>query len=117
MDPANYAVGGELGFEGMDFYFAGRGGVLGDVSAGVLTAALVFFEPTAVAVSWERSAAVMTRREAAEAWASVFHAWATENFPESRDNWLEERQVAARTAAHTRGPARVLGDLRLPRPR
>ena len=42
-DPVTYAYGSELGFEGMDFYAAGRGGVLGDTSAGVVTAALVFF--------------------------------------------------------------------------
>ena len=30
-DPATYAYGAELGFEGMDFYVAGRGGALGDV--------------------------------------------------------------------------------------
>jgi hypothetical protein len=85
MEPANYARGAELGFEGMDFYVAGRGGVLGDVPADVVTAALVFFEPNSIRTAWERSAAVMTRRQAAEAWASAFSSWARENLPEDRD--------------------------------
>ncbi len=32
-DPATYARGAELGFDGFDFYIAGRGGALGDVTA------------------------------------------------------------------------------------
>ena len=35
-----FARGSELGFEGMDFYIAGRGGALGDVPAEVVSAAL-----------------------------------------------------------------------------
>lgn len=93
MDPANYGLGSELGFQGMDFYVAGRGGALGDVPADVVTAAFVFFAPNMVRVSWERSAAVMTRRRAAEIWAAAFHSWATQNFAEDRDwprctHWL-----------------------------
>ena len=41
LDGATYAKGAELGFEGMDFYVGGRGGVLGDVSADVVTATFV----------------------------------------------------------------------------
>jgi hypothetical protein len=84
-DPATYAFGAELGFEGMDFYLAGRGGALGDVPADVVTAALVFFEPKTVRAAWERSASVMTRRRAAEEWAARCHAWAREHLPEDRD--------------------------------
>ncbi len=98
MEPANYARGAELGFEGMDFYLAGRGGVLGDVAADVVTAALVFFEPSVVRVSWERSAAVMSRREAAEVWATVFYAWAGEHLPEDRD-WATCTDMLGRVMA------------------
>ena len=84
-DPATYAYGAELGFEGMDFYAAGRGGVLGEVPAGVVAAAFVFFEPGVVRAAWERSAAVMPRRRAAEEWAARCHAWAREHLPEDRD--------------------------------
>ena len=43
LDGATYAKGGEMGFDGMDFYVAGRGGALGEVDGDVVSAALVFF--------------------------------------------------------------------------
>jgi hypothetical protein len=81
-DPATYARGAELGFEEMDFYVAGRGGVLGDVPAEVVAAAFVFFAPEAIRLRWERSAAVTSRRRAAEQWARWAHTWAHEHFPD-----------------------------------
>ena len=69
MEPANYARGAELGFEGMDFYVAGRGGVLGEVPAGVVAATFVFFAPALVEEGWNRSASVMPRAQAAREWA------------------------------------------------
>jgi hypothetical protein len=98
MDAASYARGAELGFEGIDFYFAGRGGALGDVAADVVTAALVFFAPDTVQASWERSAAVMTRRQAAEAWAELFAASALEILPEDRD-WAMCAELLGRVIA------------------
>jgi hypothetical protein len=82
IDLGTYAHGATLGFEGIDFYLAGRAGVLGDVPAGVVVAALVFFEPTYVAQAWERSAGVMSRRQAAEEFAAVGHRWAEEKLPD-----------------------------------
>jgi hypothetical protein len=92
-DPETYERGAELGFEGIDFYIAGRGGALGDVPADVVTAALVFFERETVRASWERSAAVMPRRQAARAWAAVFADRAPRLLPDDRDwqacsDWL-----------------------------
>jgi hypothetical protein len=84
-NPAVYARGAELGFEGTDFYISGRGGALGEVPDGVVAAALVFFEPNMVRTAWERSAAVLTRREAAEEWAAQFAGWAPQILPEDRD--------------------------------
>jgi hypothetical protein len=84
-DAATYARGAELGFDGLDFYAAGRGGVLGEVPADVVVAALVFFAPALVHEAWDRSAKVMTRSEAAREWAAVAHAWATEHLPDEID--------------------------------
>lgn len=84
-NPEAYARGAELGFEGMDFYIGGRGGALGDVPADVVAAAFVFFERTTVRVSWERSAAVMPRRRAAQEWAAVYADWAPRLVPDDRD--------------------------------
>lgn len=76
-DGATYAKGGELGFNGIDFYFAGRGGVLGDVDADVVAAGFVFFNPATVRSGWEQSHAVMSRPEAAAAFADCGAAWAS----------------------------------------
>ena len=85
MDASTYARGNELGFGGLDFYIAGRGGALGDVAADVVVASLVFFAPETVRTSWERSAAVMSRADAARAWASTGHEWARANLDEAFD--------------------------------
>lgn len=94
-DPATFARGSELGFEGFDFYVAGRGGVLGEVPAEVVAAALVFFAPDVVRHSWERSAGVMPRRRAAEEWAAVAHAHAREHFADDVD-WARVAELTSR---------------------
>jgi len=78
-DAATYAHAAALGFEGADFYIAGRGSALGDVPASVVTAALVFFSPDVVAPAWERSAGVMSRQETALEWAGGLHKYAWEH--------------------------------------
>ena len=85
LDMATYATGGELGFEGMSFYFAGRGGALGDVDGDVVAAAFVFFNPVTVAEAWDAAAGVMGRRDAAEAFAGCAHRWAESHLPASLD--------------------------------
>ena len=74
-DAATYARGAELGFEGMDFYVAGRGGVLGDV-ADVVVAALRVLRARCASEGWERSAPVMLARQAALTGPKAVHAWA-----------------------------------------
>jgi hypothetical protein len=80
-----YAKGAELGFSGLDFYFAGRGGVLGDVDATVVADALVFFNPENVRAGWESSAGVMSRAEAAQAFADCGHSWGEAKLPDDLD--------------------------------
>ena len=95
LDGATYAAGGEAGFEGMDFYAAGRGGVLGDVSADVVTAALVFFSPSVVAAAWEGSRGVLPRREAAELFAGCLVSWADAHLGDDVD-WFRLAELAGR---------------------
>ena len=76
LDMDTYAVAAEDGFEGMDFYAAGRGGALGEVPSSVVTAAFVFFEPGRVDECWTRAGAVMPRQAAADRWAAAGHRWA-----------------------------------------
>ena len=85
MDGDTYKRGSALGFEGIDFYTAGRGGALGDVEGPVVAAAFVFFNPIVVVDAWERSGSVMPRRQAAEAFASCMHSWSADHLGDDVD--------------------------------
>jgi len=80
-----YERGAELGFQGADFYVAGRAGVLGDVPADVVVAALVFFAPQVVHDAWARSRAVMPRDQAAREWLATGHEWAERELSDDVD--------------------------------
>jgi hypothetical protein len=95
MDMATYAYGAELGYEGVDFYIAGRGGALGDVPADVVTAAFVFFSPTAVRDAWERTASLLPRLEVAAEFAGVAHRWAEDHIADDVDVDLDRLAVLA----------------------
>src|ERR1700686_3479550 len=84
-DAATYARGAELGFEGLDFYAAGRGGGVGETHADVVVAAFVFFAPEIVHAAWARSAPIMPREQAAREWAAVAHAWAVAHLSDDVD--------------------------------
>lgn len=64
--PETLAVGREHGLDGFRFYFLGRGGVLGDVEADVVTSAFGYFNPPVVAHMWDtaRERTSLTPREA-----------------------------------------------------
>jgi len=85
MDAKTYERGSQLGFQGLDFYAAGRGGALGEVPAAVVSAAFVFFNPETVAKMWEASAGVMDRHDAARAFASCAESWAEEHLADEID--------------------------------
>jgi hypothetical protein len=76
LDGATYERGGELGFDGVDFYVAGRGGALGEVEGSVVAAAFVFFHPATIVERWERGRTVMAPGEAAAAFGSCLDSWA-----------------------------------------
>ena len=83
--PETFARGAELGYEGMDFYIAGRGGALGDVPADVVSAALYYSAPDTIRTIWDRSASVLLRRRAAEEWLACGHRWAREYWADGPD--------------------------------
>jgi hypothetical protein len=85
LDGATYQRGAELGFEGLDFYITGRGGVLGDVDADVVSAAFTFFEPNGVRALWDKGRTVMPTEQAAAEFAACCHAWAEEHVPDDLD--------------------------------
>jgi hypothetical protein len=63
--PETMAKGAELGLDGFQFYFLGRGGVLGDVEPEVVSAAFGYFKPALVAHVWNAAKAIAAPREAA----------------------------------------------------
>jgi len=85
MDGATYERGGELGFDGIDFYTAGRGGALGDVDGMVVAAAFIYFNPASIVAAWDRTKSVMSRREAAAAFAGCLQTWAHGHLPDEVD--------------------------------
>jgi hypothetical protein len=80
-----YKRGAELGFTGLDFYFAGRGGVLGDVDGDTVAAAFTFFEPSHVRTQWELGRKVMAPADAAKAFAGCLDTWAAANVGDDLD--------------------------------
>ncbi|MEV5826355.1 hypothetical protein AB0L25_12325 [Spirillospora sp. NPDC052242] len=68
--------GKEAGYDNpFAWYFAGRGGVLGDVDASVVCAAFGWFEPGAVRLFWEQGVAVAGAREAARRYGRACARW------------------------------------------
>ena len=85
LDGNTYKRGAELGFQGLDFYVCGRGGVLGDVDADVVSAAFTFLEPGNVRTLWDQGRAVMAPAEAAAAFAGCCADWAEAHVPDGFD--------------------------------
>ena len=98
-DAATHEYGVQLGFKMGDFYTAGRGGALGDVPADVVVAAFVFFAPEPVHAAWERSAAVLSRRETAREWAGCLHRWARIQ-PDSGVDWERLDELLGKVVTH-----------------
>ncbi len=81
-----YGAGNEAGFEGLDFYFAGRAGVLGAVDGSVVVHELGFFEPTRVTELWNSALTVMPPEEASAAFLACGYDWGRARLPEDLDH-------------------------------
>ncbi len=74
---------GEWGWTNpFSFYFAGRGGMLGDVSADIVHSAFGWFEPGAVKAMYNEGAAVGGTATAAERMAEAHGMWGRKHFAE-----------------------------------
>jgi helix-turn-helix protein len=74
------ARGTEFGYPKiLPFYFAGRGGVLGDVDASVVIAAMGYWHPDLVRKMWDRGVAVAGAREGARRYNLACAAWANDH--------------------------------------
>ncbi len=77
LDKETAAVGVEFGYDkALPFYFAGRGGVLGDVDADVICAAMGYWHPGLVRKMWDRGVAVAGAEEGASRYARACARWA-----------------------------------------
>ena len=117
-DAATYARGGELGFDGLDFYLAGRAGVLGDVQADIVVAALVFFAPGDRARRLGPLGPGHARGDAAAARGRRSrHAWAVAHLP-TRSTGRRSRRcsVGSSRAAPVAGAPLFAGWRALPEP-
>ena len=85
LDGATYERGAELGFEGLDFYAAGRGGVLGPVPADVVVAAFTFIGPEMVRRGWEAGLRLMDPHAAAAEFIGCGYRWAEAHLPDGID--------------------------------
>ena len=79
-DPATYAGAAEHGYTGLDFYFAGRCGVLGDVDAEVVVAALGFFPAANAGSLWDQGRGVAGAAAAASHFADACAQWGRDHF-------------------------------------
>ena len=102
-----YAAGNELGFSGMDFYFAGRGGVLGPVDASVVAYEFGFFPPERVDELWNAGCAVMSPSDAATAFLECGYTWGRIRLPDDLDHARLAELV--RTVTDAAGSAPVDG--------
>ncbi len=96
LDPATYIAVSPLGYEGVGFYFGGRGGVLGDVDAEVVHDAFVYFSEDAVNTAWEQSGTVESRAESAKRFAEAGHNWALEHLPEGAVDYRRLAELSGR---------------------
>ena len=60
--PETAAQGEKLGLDVFEFYFMGRGGVLGDVESRVVTSAFGYFKPRLVDSMWNAGRAKVAPR-------------------------------------------------------
>ena len=76
LDSDTAATGAAAGYKSsFDFYFAGRGGVLGDVDADVIYAAFMFFDHALVEKLWNRSIKVEGARAAGKRYLQCCDSW------------------------------------------
>jgi hypothetical protein len=67
-DPATRQVGEKLGLGPFEFYLLGRGGVLGNVSAAIVSAAFGYFNPKQIEETWNHNCAVVSPAVAAQSY-------------------------------------------------
>jgi hypothetical protein len=93
--PETRAIGKQLGLDGFRFYILGRGGVLGDVDAGVIHSAFGYFHPGLIARLWDSGRETVSPREAASAFIEAAHEHGRRLFADTVDSGDLDRYVDA----------------------
>jgi hypothetical protein len=117
LHPETMTRAGEQGYDNpFAFYFAGRGGVLGDVDAEVVYSAFGWFSPTAVRPMWEEGVRVHGARGAASRYADACASWGRDHL-EGTDGLDRFADLAERVVgtAETSGRPLFAGWRREPR--
>lgn len=68
-------IADQHGLDGFEFYFIGRGGVLGDVEPAVVASAFGYFNPTLVDQMWRAASAKIAPRAGARLYGSACQAF------------------------------------------
>lgn len=78
--PATIDAGKAKGLDGFRWYFLGRGGVLGDVEAPVVSSAFGYFNPALVTKMWQSGRNKIAPREAGRGYLECAHEFGRANF-------------------------------------
>lgn len=98
LDGPTRAMGKENGYRTMEFYFAGRGGVLGECDADVVKSAFGWFSADMCRTFWDGGCAIAGPKKAAEIYNQAMANWGSEHLAgvEGVERFAElaERMVA-----------------------
>lgn len=76
-------AGKDAGLRGWQFYFIGRGGVLGDVDPDVVGSAMAYWPRDVVREGWNAARAVLTPEEGVRRFTAVNHGWGREHLADA----------------------------------
>jgi hypothetical protein len=98
LDEATIERGKAFGIHPRAYYFGGRGGVLGDVDADVVTAAFGLWHPGMVRRFWEEAIGTSTAAALADDYAALLGAWGRDRLGDG-DGLERLAELAERVAA------------------
>lgn len=118
LDMDNYVAAASVGYEGLAFYFGGRGGVLGDVPVDDVVEAFCFFPAASVEAGWTQAATVESRHESAVRFAQAAQTWAAKHLPDDGVDYERTAALAGRVVAAADAGTTTIFDgwRRLPEP-
>jgi len=104
--PTTIARGDKIGLDAFGFYFLGRGGVLGDVEAPVVSSAFGYFNPPVLASMWDAGRNKVAPRVAAREFFEAAHEFGRERLSglEGLEAFVDAAsQVIAHAREHIEG--------------